>query len=502
MHRAGYRGFADREDRGDGLDLRTLTFAGEEVSSRVYFAVRDEWWRTVPLSIVRRSRKVTRSGFVVEVDAISAWDSHPFSVRIRYAAAGSGLEASFEAVARGDFTYCRIGFCVLYPVSFVGLDATSWRHGEPMSLRFPSAVVTRDARDEAALRFHRAFERLEAVLPSGTRVRYSFEGEQFEFEDQRNWTDPSYKAYSCPPPGGWPASTVDGDRYAQRMRITAYPGVHNVPAEPVDAAVRLGGTLGVVPPVDLFRGRLSPDSFRPGGGFQHLNSRRPELAGFDSIELAVNGAVHAADDDSVMETTAMHGALVAQARAMYPGLPVRLAPVSFLDSAGDWRDEGGHYAPEPPAGGFAPRHLTPFAATWTLASAAHAIPAGVDVLGYFDATLPADSPAGQAVARLRSLAGQDVLAVRAPEPLAVLAVSVAGGITLAVANPSSDRAEFVLPDGRPMSLDGFAHAWYSLPVRHGATSVLVAGSDPFSYQGLADLAKPGVRPDGEGGRDR
>jgi hypothetical protein len=48
---------------------------------------------------------------------------------------------------------------------------------------------------------------------------------------------------------------------------------------------------------------------------------------YDSIELAVNGAVHAADDDSVQETTAAHGLIVAQARALRPELPVRLAPI-------------------------------------------------------------------------------------------------------------------------------------------------------------------------------
>jgi phytanoyl-CoA hydroxylase len=32
--------------------------------------------------------------------------------------------------------------------------------------------------------------------------------------------------------------------------------------------------------------------------------------------------------------------------------------------------------------------------------------------------------------------------------------------------------------------------------------VLVAGTDPYSYKGLADLSHPGVRPDREGGCDR
>ena len=33
--------FSAREDRGDGLDLRAIRYGGEDVASRLYFAVRD-----------------------------------------------------------------------------------------------------------------------------------------------------------------------------------------------------------------------------------------------------------------------------------------------------------------------------------------------------------------------------------------------------------------------------------------------------------------------------
>jgi hypothetical protein len=221
----------------------------------------------------------------------------------------------------------------------------------------------------------------------------------------------------------------------------------------------------VLPSIDLFDGRVSPHSYRPGGGFQEFNSRRLLLAGYDSIELAVNGAVHAADDESVQETAAAHRLIVAQSRALQPSLPIRLAPISFLDVAGDWRDESGEYYPEPPKGPLPARLLTGFAATWALASAASAVPAGPDLLRYFDASLPADSPAARTVARLRDLRGREVLAVDAPSPLAVLAVRLDDAVVLGVANPSPDRVDVVLPDDRSMSLGAFESAWYLLPAR-------------------------------------
>ncbi len=458
--------FSARADRGDGLDLRSLSHGGEPVNSRLYFAVRDELWRTVPLSAARVHHETAPAGFTTEISAVTAWESHPAEIALRYVAEGPDLLAEVTVTARGSFTYGRIGLCLLFPMEgFHGRTATTWQNGIPTSMEFPEEIVTRDRLDAATVRFHKPFDRLETTLASGTRVRYTFEGEDFEFEDQRNWTDASYKAYSVPPPDGWPLTASEGDRFTQRVRIRVDPAPDSLPRED-DHAIRLGAPVGVVPSIDLFRGRISPCSFRPHGGFHELNTVTADtVRDGDSIELAVNGAVHAADDDSVLETTAVHGVMARQIRATHPDLPLRMAPVSFLDVPGDWRDEEGQYAPEPPSGQLPPRHLAGYAATWAIASAARTVPAGPDMLRYFDATLPPDSPGVRAVNRLRALEGRQVLSVTAPPPLAALAVADDTTITLAVANPGPDPTHFRLPDGRTTSLDGFDSAWFDLPIR-------------------------------------
>ena len=461
------RVFAAREDRGDGFDLRSLSHGGEPVNSRLYFAVRDEWWRTAPMTAVRHHHETTPSGFRTEIDAVTAWESHPAEVALRYVAEGPELLAEVTVTARGSFTYARIGFCLLFSmVDFGGLQATSWRGGASTDLRFPAEIVTRDRTDSASVRFHRPFDRLETELMSGTRLRYVFEGEDFEFEDQRNWSDASFKAYSIPPPEGSPSRAADGDRFTQRVRIRVDPADEAYAYGRDDRLIRVAGPVGTVPSIDLFRGRISPDSYRPDGGFHEFNTVPAATVGLpvhDSIELAVNGAVHAADDESVLDTTAVHGVMARQIRAAHPGLPLRLAPVSFLDVAGDWRDEDGNYAPEPPYGPPSPRRLGGFAATWAIASAARAVTAGPDMLRYFDPGQPDDSPGGRAVARLRALSGGEVLAVTAPPPLAVLAVSADDVVTLAVANTGPDPTWFRLPDGREAALEGFASDWFELP---------------------------------------
>lgn len=455
------RRFFVRDDRGDGLDLRTVRHGGETLNTRLYFAVRDDRWGTVPLTVRSRRRTVTAGGFVLEIDAVTA-GPHPMDVMLRYVADVDELVADVVAVARGSFTYARIGFCLLFGADVhAGRRIRSWQGDTPTAFAFPRPIVTRQWTDPESQRFHRPFDRLETVLGTGTRLRYVFEGERFEFEDQRNWTDASYKAYSVRPDGAWPASAVDGQRFAQRLTIRVDPSDDAPPAVAGAESIALGPVLGVLPSIDLYRGRLSARSYRPAGGFHEFNELTVRPAA-DSIELGVNGAVHTDVDDDVLEATSQHGVLVAQARARFPDLAVRLAPLSFLDTAGDWRDETGGYRPEPPENVVTERLSTEFAATWAIASAASAVPAGVDALRYFDDRLPVDAPATITVGRLAALAGRPVLAVAAPAPLAALAVAEGTVTTLAVANTGPDKVRFRLPGGREETLAGFGSAWFTL----------------------------------------
>lgn len=486
--------FDYREDRGDGLDLRGVSYAGEPIVDRLYFAVRDRWWRTVQLTVLSSRRRPTPTGFEVEIRAGSTWSSHPVDVRLTYRAQGTVLDAEVTAVAGGPFAYCRIGFCLLLGEGAVrGRPATSWRTGRATSFVFPDEIVTRDSSDPEVGRFHEPFDRLGVRSASGTCVHAAFDGEEFEFEDQRNWTDASYKAYSVAPERGWSAAAA-GQRFWQRIRIEVEPATHATRAVP-DDRLALGGPVAVVPPVGLYAGRESERSYRPGGGFQELNARRPSavrIGAHDAIELAVNGAVHAADDDSVLQATALHGALVRQARALFPALPVVLAPVSFLDVAGDWRDVLGHYGPEPPAGTLSCRAAGPFGAAWVVASAARALPAGPSAVRYLDASLAPDCPAARAVARLGKLAGASVLAVRAPAPVAALAVLRDGSVTIAVANTGPDPVAFRLPGGQAARLAGFGSAWFDLAVAACGVSAAPPASpvDPSSARGPRRRRRP------------
>jgi hypothetical protein len=455
--------YRDRADRSDGLDLRSISFGGEPVVARIYFAARDPLWRTVPLRVLAAERTDTDDGFDVRVSAESTYPHMPLAVTLAYRAKGDELTAEAVAVAGGEFSHNRIGFCVLLDAGSYGArPATGRRGGEALPFVFPREIVTRAQSDENTRHFHTPFDELDVELADGTRVGFEFEGVGFEFEDQRNWTDPSYKAYSVSDEP-WPMLARAGQRFEQRVRVRVAPGSSGDtgPAEP---AVTLGGVVGTLPPIDVFRGRLLPGSYRPGGGFQELNAQRlAHVPDCGAIELAVNGAVHAADTDSVFDAVTTHGAVVRQVHQLYPGVPVHLAPVSFLDAAGDWRDPAGGYFPEAPPGSTSVRWAEPLGAAWVVASVAAAAPAQPASCHFFSPDLPADCAAAAAIARFGTLEGHDLLAVDAPGRVAGVAVVDGDAVTLALANTEPDPCPVVLPDGRRVVLDGFDAQWFELP---------------------------------------
>jgi hypothetical protein len=446
--------------------------------------------------VAPRRRTPRADGFLIEVTARSDDPALPLEVALRYEARGPVLTAEFEAVALADFDYCRLGFCLLLSEGdYRGRPAASRLEGIETGFRFPESIVTRDQHDPATLDFHRAFDRLDLSRASGMAIRLNTSGGAFEFEDQRNWTDPSFKAYSASAEP-WPMRARNGEMFHQRVDVCVVPGV--APAVAHDRRISVGPVIGTVFPIDRFDGRLSSRSLRPGGGFQELNARRPDGMDADAIELAVNGAVHAADDLSVLETTTMHGAIVRAARSLFPGLPVLLAPVSFLDVAGDWRDAQGRYAPEPfiddPDAAPSARQGTELGAAWVVASVANLTSDPPDAVRYFSSRLPADSVAARTVDRFRALRGRTLRGLTTPASVVGVAIEKPhrDGVTfvLALANLSTDPVEFLLPDGRRGWLDGLRSEWFEVPAESGADEQSAAAHISAQPPALANPERP------------
>jgi hypothetical protein len=109
----------------DDGGLRYIRLRDTEVVRRVYSAVRDENWGTVPARIRNLEISRTDDAFRIEFDAehVQAEIDFTWHGLIRGDASGR-IVFEMDGVAKSDFRKNRIGFCILHPMSLAGQRLT------------------------------------------------------------------------------------------------------------------------------------------------------------------------------------------------------------------------------------------------------------------------------------------------------------------------------------------------------------------------------------------
>jgi hypothetical protein len=208
------------ELRGD--ELADIAFAGRPVLRAVRPAVRDHGWLTVPVQVHGRSITEDRIELALLHEGLGA---HIPSV-LRVTARDAELEIAWDAESTGDFDTCRSGLVVLHPPSDAGSPVTVVHSdGTEEPTAFP--------RDISAHQPIRDIRELHTA--SGTLLRFA--GDVFEMEDQRNWTDASFKTYSRPLDLPFPYRLEAGERVRQSITLTR---------DTADAAITPSSTADVV----------------------------------------------------------------------------------------------------------------------------------------------------------------------------------------------------------------------------------------------------------------
>ena len=119
-----------------------------------------------------------------------------------------------EGASARDFRTNRVGFVVLHPLRGVA--------GRPMTIGHIDGSVETVTMPELISPDQPAFADPGAVAEpvDGLRVTCRLEGDTFEMEDQRNWTDASFKTYVRPVALPRPFTVSAGERVAQSVTIT------------------------------------------------------------------------------------------------------------------------------------------------------------------------------------------------------------------------------------------------------------------------------------------
>lgn len=234
-------------------NLRNIRFHGVEVLRAISFVVRDKDWGTYAPVLHDLAIEEGEGRFAVgyRAECIGAGGER-LVYEGRIEGRPTGLVFAGEAVPEGDFLTNRCGFTVLHPI--VGLAGTEVEveqvDGRRVAARLPELIdPAQPFKDMRAIRH--------TVAP-GVRATCRMEGDAFEMEDQRNWSDASYKTYVRPLALPWPYVLPAGVPVRQRVTldIVAEAAIAPTPQDDEPVALALGATRGRLP---LFGLVIAPD---------------------------------------------------------------------------------------------------------------------------------------------------------------------------------------------------------------------------------------------------
>ncbi|MFN8466506.1 MAG: hypothetical protein U0X20_13195 [Caldilineaceae bacterium] len=202
-------------------DLRTVQWGRHEVLRRVYVAIRDRNWGTVAPTITNVEMDLHRDHFSITFDAANKEGNVDFAWRGTISGSREGvLVYEMDGVARSTFMRTRIGFCILHPAECAGARCRI-EHvvGEHCGVPAEEGILPVLIQPFQPLR---PFEELGAMaheVEPGVWANLRFDGDIFEMEDQRNWTDASYKTFCTPLRLPYPVEIAEGTRVTQRVTL-------------------------------------------------------------------------------------------------------------------------------------------------------------------------------------------------------------------------------------------------------------------------------------------
>lgn len=193
-------------------DITSIWYDQTEILRRIFVTVRDDRWQEVPPltwngTVQSDPRHATALSARHKSDSVDfewhgSFEIHPYERVLRF---------SFEGRALRDMSICRLGLVVLHPVNaMIGAhlttDGPEGRNERVVGTSIDPQPVARGV----PLAMTPPFARLAVTRPRWGVIKFWFQGDLFEMEDQRNWGDASFKTYCTPLREGFPRPVAAG----------------------------------------------------------------------------------------------------------------------------------------------------------------------------------------------------------------------------------------------------------------------------------------------------
>ena len=229
------------ELRGD--EVADVRFDGVLLLRGVRPVVRDEDWNTVGVRVLTPPRADAGSPWTTEL--LFEAPGISYAATLTLALDDGELVVDVVGRARSAFRRNRIGLVVLHPAADSGREVTV-RHtdGSSTAGRWPEAISPHQPFvDVSGFRWTR----------DGVTADLALDGDVFETEDQRNWTDASFKTYSTPLDRPFPVPVAVGEVCRQRLRLRASgrASARRGAGGPPDVVAVGPAVVGQLPPLAL-----------------------------------------------------------------------------------------------------------------------------------------------------------------------------------------------------------------------------------------------------------
>ena len=195
--------------------LRYFSLDGAEVLRMIYLAIRDHHWRTAALTISDELIDKETDSFRIQY----TWQIDDLGIQMVGQVTIQGQkngEVTVDVTGRAQNTFRknRIGLCILHPIGGV--------LGQPIVITEPDGAET-TGHFPTYISPHQPFLNIQSLRwkpAAGPALQLDFSGDVFEMEDQRNWTDASFKTYSTPLSQPFPVTVSEGDTFQQQVRFS------------------------------------------------------------------------------------------------------------------------------------------------------------------------------------------------------------------------------------------------------------------------------------------
>ncbi len=195
--------------------LRYIKYKKVEIVRRIYTALRNHQWFTVPMRIQDEKILQLKNSFSIQYSAQYVLDDIDYEAQVFIQGnEDDTISFHFKGRANSDFQRNRIGICVHHPIKdCLGQSVLITNpNGDVEFASFPTHIEP-DVLFQAIKKLcWKTGREVEAIL--------EFEGDTFESEDQRNWTDNSFKTYSTPVVIPFPVLEHKGDTVEQKVTLS------------------------------------------------------------------------------------------------------------------------------------------------------------------------------------------------------------------------------------------------------------------------------------------